>query len=45
VVDLLNTLEIMVLSLHNKPIEGLNDHLEDENKPEDDQEIDEIVEE
>jgi len=45
VVDLLDTSEIMVISSDDELMEGLEDCLEEENNPEKDQEIDEIVEE
>ena len=44
-VDLLDTSEIMVISSDDEFMEGLEDCLEEENDPEKDQEIDEIVEE
>ena len=45
VVDLLDAPEIVVLSPNDKPMEGLDDHLEEEDNPDEDQEIDEIVKE
>ena len=45
VVDLPDTPKIMVLRYDDKPMEGLKDHLEEEDDPDEDQEIDEIMEE
>jgi len=45
VVDLLDTPEIVVRSSDDDPMEGLKNHLEEEDDLEEDQEIDEIVEE
>ena len=45
VVDLPDTLEIVVLSPDDEPIKGLEDHLEDEDDPEEDYEIDKVGEE
>jgi len=42
VVAIPNTLEIMVLSPDEKPMEGLEDHLGDEDDSEEDQKIDEV---
>ena len=43
-VDLLNATEIVVLGSDNEPMEGLEDHIEEETDHEKDQEIEEIVE-
>jgi len=43
VVDLSDTPEIVVLSPDDAPIEGLEDHLEEVDDPEEDQEVDKVV--
>ena len=45
VVDLPDTPEIVVLSSNDELMEGVEDHLEDEDDPEEDQEIEEVREE
>ena len=45
VVDLHDTPKIMVFSPDDEPMEGLEDHLKDEDNPEEDQEIYEVAEE
>jgi len=43
VVDLPNTLKVVVVSSNDEPMQGFEGHLEEEDDPEKDQEIDEVV--
>jgi len=45
VVELHYILEIVVLNSDDEPMQGLEDHLVEKDDPEEDQEIDKIVEE